>query len=465
MKIPFEEISQQWDDDIIPQLKRYIEIPNKSPAFDHEWKRHGYMDQAMKLIVDWCKKQKIKDMKINLIEERDRTPLLLIDIPGQAEGNVLLYGHMDKQPEMSGWEQDLGPWKPVIKNEKLYGRGGADDGYAIFCAITAIASLQRHNIPHPRCVVLIEASEESGSSDLPYYLTQVKDKIGTPHLIICLDSGCANYQQLWGTTSLRGLVGGVLKIEVLKEGLHSGLGSGVAPGVFDVLRQLLDRIEDSKTGIILLSEFEVEIPEHRVQQAKQAAAIIGESFYEDYPLAGKTQPVTHDVAELILNNTWRSQLSIIGVNGIPLIENAGNVTLPKLEAKLSIRIPPTCNAKKAATALKKVLEANPPFQANVEFDIHETSMGWHAPQMGDWLLSASNEASMTYYQQPAAYLGCGGTIPFMSMLGEIFPKAQFLITGVLGPKSNAHGPNEFLHIPMAKRLTACVAALIAKATL
>ena len=249
----YDEISQIWDDSIIPELIEYIKIPNKSVHFDPKWKENGHMDKAMQLIVDWCKKQPIKDMKLEVVQLPDRTPLLFIDIPGQSDDSVMLYGHMDKQPEMKGWDEDLGPWKPVPKGDKLYGRGGADDGYATFASLTAIAMMQRHNIPHAHCTVIIEACEESGSFDLPFYLKHLKDRLKSPSLVICLDSGCANYDQMWSTTSLRGLAGGELKIEVLTEGIHSGLGSGVVPSTFMILRELLDRIEGDLTAIKFLT--------------------------------------------------------------------------------------------------------------------------------------------------------------------------------------------------------------------
>lgn len=457
----FDEISKAWDESIVPELMEYIKIPNKSTLFDANWKANGYMDKAMRLIVNWCKKQSIKDMTLEVIELANRTPLLFIDIPGQSNETVLLYGHMDKQPEMKGWNEDLGPWKPVLKNDKLYGRGGADDGYAVFAALTAITTLQRHQIPHARCIVMIEASEESGSVDLPFYLEHLKDRMGSPNFIICLDSGCANYDQMWGTTSLRGLVSGNLTIEVLKEGIHSGLGSGVVPSAFTILRQLLNRIEDPNTGQVNLEDLIVDIPKPQIQQAHETAKELGESVYHEYPFIKETQPTTTNVAELLLNRTWRAQLSITGIDGLPSTDNAGNVTVPNLSVTLSVRIPPTCHPEKAQQALKNTLEKDPPYQANINFISGAAAQGWKAPDLSEWLINANNKASLQFYGKPASYFGEGGTISFMGMLGKMFPQAQFLIAGVLGPQSNAHGPNEFLHIPMAKKLTGCVMSLLA----
>ncbi len=456
-----KSINIQWDTDIIPRLQEYIKIPCKSPGFDKNWKANGHLDRAMKLIQDWCEKQLIKGKKMQLLELEGRTPVLLIDIPGDSDETILLYGHMDKQPEMVGWHDGLGPWTPVLKDGKLYGRGGADDGYAAFAALNAITHLQSLNIPHARCVVLIEACEESGSYDLPFYLEVIKKEMGSPDLIICLDSECGNYDQLWGTTSLRGIVGGTLEINTLENGIHSGYGSGVAPSVFHVLRQLLDRIEDSNNGKIQVSALHVTIPEHRLKQAKEAAAALGDELLKGYPFLDGVKPLNNDTAELILNRTWRPALSVTGVDGAPSIANAGNVTLPSLSVKLSMRVPPTCDVKKATGALKEILEANPPFGAHVSYHPEDAGSGWHAPELANWLADASDAASQLFFGKNTAYLGIGGTIPFMGMLSDMFPKAQFLITGVLGPKSNAHGPNEFLHVDYVKKLTGCIASVIA----
>ncbi len=455
-------VNDLWDKSIVPTLMDYIYIPNKSPLFDPEWKKHGHMDKAVSLIANWCRDQAIEDMKLDVIELEGRTPVIFIEIPGSSDDTILLYGHLDKQPEMVGWDADLDPWKPVLKGDKLYGRGGADDGYSTFASLAAIKSLREQNIPHARCVILIEACEESGSVDLPYYIDALENRIGKPSLIICLDSGCGNYEQLWVTTSLRGMIAGKLTIEILKQGIHSGTGSGIVPSCSLVLRQLLSRIENESNGAILLEDLFVEIPSERIQQAKLTADVLGEHIYDDYPFVDGVKPVTTDLAELLLNRTWRPALSVIGSNGFPSVQNAGSVTLPTLTFSLSMRLPPTCDPKKAGNALKNALENNPPFDAKITFELGKESAGWNAPAEASWLKSAAAEASQNYFGKDAVYMGEGGTIPFMGMLGKKFPQAQFLITGVLGPNSNAHGPNEFLHIPTGKNLTCCVAEVIAK---
>lgn len=456
-----KDINQKWDQEIIPKLMEYIRIPNKSPMFDKEWEKHGYMDQAMQLMVDWCKQQPIKNMQLEVARLPGHTPLLFIEIPGQINETVLLYGHMDKQPEMVGWDADKGPWIPLLKGDQLFGRGGADDGYAVFAILTAIQMLQKYNIPHGRCVVMIEACEESGSYDLPAYLKHFAEKLGEPNLVICLDTGCGDYERMWSTTSLRGIIGGKLEIEVLTEGIHSGVGSGIVPSTVMVLRQLLDRIENKETGEILLPELKTDIPAQRIEEAQHTATCLGETIYQAIPFASGVKPMPGSLAELLLQRTWHAKLAITGADGFPDIENAGNVTLPKIAVKLSMRVPPTCSAKKAVDALKIVLENNPPFNAKVTFTPDPAGAGWHAPELSDWLAKANERASQTFFGKAPGYLGEGGSIPFLGKLAKMFPQTQFLNTGVLGPKSNAHGPNEFLHIPMAKNLTGCVASVIA----
>lgn len=453
-------VSDAWDSDIVPQLVEYIRIPNKSPMFDADWQKHGYMDAAVDLMANWAKKQDIAGMNVEVVRLEGRTPLIFIEIPGTGDDCVLLYGHLDKQPEMTGWADDLGPWKPVLKEDKLYGRGGADDGYAIFGSLTAIRALQAQGKPHSRCVVMIEACEESGSYDLPYYVDHLAERIGKPSLVVCLDSGCGNYDQLWCTTSLRGLAGGNLKVSVLEEGVHSGDASGIVPSSFRILRQLLSRLEDEITGKILIEDLFVDIPEQRMQQAISCSKVLDTAVYDKFPLVNGMQPMHTDLTELVLNRTWRPALSITGVDGMPSLANAGNVLRPHTAVKLSLRLPPTLDPKKASEILQRVLTENPPYDAKVSFEVEKSSTGWNAPLLAPWLENSIDQASQAFYGAPAMYMGEGGTIPFMGMLGEKFPGAQFMITGVLGPHSNAHGPNEFLHIPTGKRVTSVVAKVI-----
>jgi acetylornithine deacetylase/succinyl-diaminopimelate desuccinylase-like protein len=455
-------VAQKWDDEIVPQLVEYIRIPNKSPMFDADWVTHGYMEDAVTLMASWAKAQAIEGMTVEVVRLEGRTPLIYIEIPGQGEDCVLLYGHLDKQPEMTGWADDLGPWKPVIKGDKLYGRGGADDGYAIFGSLTAVLSLQEQKIPHSRCVILIEACEESGSYDLPYYVDHLAERIGKPSLVVCLDSGCGNYEQLWCTTSLRGMCGGNLVVNVLEEGVHSGDASGVVPSSFRVLRQLISRIEDETSGRIRVEGLHAEIPEERLAQARNAAQVLGDEVWTKFPFLPGMTPMAEELHELVLNRTWRPALSVTGVDGMPALSSAGNVLRPHTAVKLSLRLPPTLDGDTAGKLVRKILMENPPYGAQVEFKPEKSSTGWNAPAMSTWLTQAIDTASQAFYGKPAVYMGEGGSIPFMGMLGAKFPGAQFMITGVLGPHSNAHGPNEFLHIPTGKRVTSAVAKVIAE---
>ncbi len=457
-------LSDKWDNDIVPQLVDYIRIPNKSPMFDANWVANGYMDQAVNLMESWAKAQNIPGLQVEVVRLEGRTPLIFLEIPatGPETGadTVLLYGHLDKQPEMTGWDDDLGPWKPVLRGDKLYGRGGADDGYAIFGSLAAVLALQEQGLPHARCVILIEACEESGSYDLPAYVDHLADRIGQPSLVVCLDSGCANYDQLWCTTSLRGLTGGNFTVKVLNEGVHSGDASGVVPSSFRLLRQLLSRIEDEKTGRILLDGLHVEVPAERLEQAKRAADVVDTAIFDKFPLVDGLKPMSEDLTELVLNRTWRPALSVTGIGGMPPLESAGNVLRPETSVKLSLRLPPTANGKACGELLKEALLRDPPNGAHVSLDLEKASTGWNAPAMASWLEKSIDDASQAFFGKPAMYMGEGGSIPFMGMLGEKFPGAQFMITGVLGPHSNAHGPNEFLHIPMGKRVTSCVSKVL-----
>ncbi len=458
-------ISAKWDDEIVPQLIEYIRIPNKSPMFDKDWKANGHMDAAVRLMESWASAQTIPGMQVEVVELEGRTPLIYVEIPasgaGTGEDTVLLYGHLDKQPEMTGWDEDLGPWIPVLKGDRLYGRGGADDGYAIYGSLAAILGLQEQGIAHARCVLLIEGCEESGSYDLPAYVDHLAPRIGKPSLVVCLDSGCANYDQLWCTTSLRGLTGGNFSVKVLNEGVHSGDASGVVPSSFRLLRQLLSRIEDENTGRILLDGMHVQIPAERLEQAQRAADVVDTAIFDKFPLVDGLTPMSDDLAELVLNRTWRPALSVTGIDGMPPLASAGNVLRPHTAVKLSLRLPPTADGKACGELLKDALLRDPPNGAEVTLDLEKASSGWNAPAMAPWLTQAIDDASQAFFDKPAMYMGEGGSIPFMGMLGEKFPGAQFMITGVLGPHSNAHGPNEFLHIPMGKRVTACVSHVIA----
>ncbi len=450
-----------WEQDIVPAITEYIRIPCKSPSFDREWRTHGHMERAVHLIESWCRKQSLAGLSVEVVRLEGRTPVIFMELPGKSDDTVLLYGHLDKQPEMIGWSEGKGPWEPVREGDKLYGRGGADDGYSAFASLAALRLLAEQGLPHARCVILIEACEESGSYDLPAYIDALAPRIGRPSLVVCLDSGCGNYEQLWTTTSLRGLIGGTLEVKILREGVHSGGATGIVASSFRILRHLLSRVEDPATGRILLDELHTNIPAQRVAQAQRAAEVLGAGCYLEMPWVEGAGPIEENHQELLLNRTWRPALAVTGADGLPPLANAGNVLRPSTKLKLSMRIPPRVDPHAATRALKTALEKDPPYGAHVTFSTSSPAQGWDAPPTAAWLESAMHDASNAFYGRPAMAFGEGGTIPFMGMLGEKFPEAQFLITGVLGPQSNAHGPNEFLHIAYGKKLTACVASVIA----
>jgi acetylornithine deacetylase/succinyl-diaminopimelate desuccinylase-like protein len=460
---PFERmIGEVWDDSIVPALCRYIEIPTKSPMFDADWQSHGYMRDAVELLASWCRSSTVKGLAPEIIELPGRTPVLFGELPATSADapTVLLYGHYDKQPEFTGWQDGLGPWTPVIRAGRLYGRGGADDGYATFASLTAIAALQAEGRPLPRCVLLIEGCEESGSFDLPAYLDHLAPRIGTPDLVVCLDAECGDYEHLWLSSSLRGLLIGTLDVSVLTEGVHSGAASGIVPSSFRILRTLLDRIEDAASGR-MIDALHVPIDAQTRADARTLVESLGDVITERYPWQPGMSAMAQDAVELVLNNTWRPTLSVTGLSGAPPVTAAGNTLRPSTSAKLSIRLPPTLDAKLAERTVKSLLESNPPYGANVRFDSDGGQQGWAAPAVSPALTAAFAEASATYFEKPVRYMGMGGTIPFLKMLGDRFPAAQFMVTGVLGPHSNAHGPNEFLDIETGKRVTACVAHVLA----
>ncbi|KQU76862.1 MULTISPECIES: M20 family metallopeptidase [unclassified Rhizobacter] len=469
-----EFANRTWDEEIVPALTDYIAIPAKSPMFDADWQKNGHIERVIRDAASWVEGRKLAGLKLEVVRLEGRTPVIFFEVPATKPGStdtICLYGHLDKQPEFNGWRNDLGPWTPKYENGLLYGRGGADDGYAVYASLTAIMALDRQGIPRPRCVGIIEACEESGSFDLPAYLDVLRERLGNVSLVVCLDSGAGNYDQLWLTTSLRGMVSGVLKVEILTEGIHSGDSSGLVPSSFRILRQVLDRLEDSKTGRLLPDSFHCEIPGDRLSQAQTTAQILGDEVWKRFPWAcgadgGPTLPTTTDPTEALLNRTWRPTLSVTGADGFPELKNAGNVLRPYTAFKLSLRLPPLIDGNEAAQRLKTLLEDNAPYNARVTFAADGRAgaygaSGWNAPSLAPWLEDALNGASQAQFGAPCGYVGQGGTIPLMSLLQKGFPKAQMMVCGVLGPKSNAHGPNEFLHVPYGKKLTAAVAQVMA----
>nr|WP_287379547.1 M20/M25/M40 family metallo-hydrolase [Candidatus Microthrix sp.] len=360
-------VAQVWNDSAVPAIEAHIAVPALSPAFDPSWADAGHIDTVLVAASNWLESLGLPGLTVHRRDLPGRTPLLLVDVPAtdgaSNDGTVLAYGHLDKQPEMVGWDDDLGPWTPVRKGDRLYGRGGADDGYSVYALGTALVALHRAGGEHGRIVGVIECSEESGSPDLPAHLEALGDELGSPELVVCLDSGCGDYERLWVTTSLRGLVSVDLRVEVLTEGVHSGAAGGIVPSSFRIARALLDRIEASSDGRLLIDELYPEIPEERRGQATQSAETLGRP--PAFPWAGGTHPATDDVAEQLLNRTWGPALEVIGADGLPPLADAGNVARPTTTLGLSIRIPPGVDPDAITTRLTELLTADSPSGAMV----------------------------------------------------------------------------------------------------
>lgn len=464
MASPLDLVAAVWRDSIVPSLADYIRIPCVSAAYEPDWAELGHMDRAVAHIRAWCEARAVAGLTVERHDLPGRSPVLLLEAPafggGSPDRTVLFYGHLDKQPEMTGWREGYGPWDPLVENGRLYGRGGGDDGYAAYAAVAALEAVQAMGGAHDRALVLIEASEESGSTDLPAHLEALAHRIGRPDLVITLDGGCLDDQRLWATTSLRGLASGTLTVEVLEEGVHSGEASGVVPSSYRILRQLLDRIEDSATGTVLVPECHVEIPADRLRQAAAVTAEFPEAGGGIFPWVPGVQPMTPDPTEQLLARTWRPTLSVVGADGLPPTGRAGNVLRPFTSLQLSFRLPPTCDSGAALAAIRERLLADPPSGARVTFSGTEHADGWNAPTFSAWLEGALDTASQAGFGNPMKAYGEGGSIPFMGLLGAQYPESQIVVTGVLGPGSNAHGPNEYVDLATAERLTAAMAVLV-----
>ena len=461
-----EHVDRVWRDEITPALCDYVAIPALSPSFDPDWAANGHIDRAVELISTWCRTRAVPGAALDIVRLPGRTPLVVVDVPAtpgcRSDETVVLYGHLDKQPEMTGWRSDLGPWKPVIEGDKLYGRGGADDGYAAFASLTALEAVHAAGGEHARCIVLIEASEESGSSDLPAYVEALTaaGRLGAPGLVLCLDSGCADYDHLWVTTSLRGIVNVELTVEILTEGVHSGDASGVVPSSFRIARHLLSRVEDEATGRILLPELHADVPLDRVAEVRAEAAVLAPGMTAPFPFVPGGRAAVDDPVDQLLARTWLPTLSVTGADGLPPTAIAGNVLRPYTTLQLSFRLPPTVDPSVALGAIERALTTDPPYGARVTVRNGHGGPGWNAPAFAPWLWVSLQRASHAAWGRPAVAWGEGGTIPFMGMLGTSFPDAQFVITGALGPGANAHGPNEFLHLPCARKVTATLAFVL-----
>lgn len=454
-----------WERDILPGLSELVAIPAVSEAFDPDWAANGHLAAAVEHLRTWLAGRDLPGATAEIVTLEGKSPLLVADLPAapgaESAGTVLLYGHLDKQPPVGGWSAGLDPWTPVVRDGRLYGRGAADDGYAGFAAAAAVEAVRAAGGRHARCVLLLETGEESGSPDLPEYLELLGPRFGDVSLVVCLDSGASDYDRLWLTTSLRGLVQATVTVRVLEYGQHSGNSGGIVPDSFRVLRQLLDRLEDSATGEVRLPEMHTEIPADRRTEARQTIAAVPGGTRAGLPLLPGVRLAADDELELVLNNAWRPSMSVIGAGGLPAPADAGNVLRPDTTLCLSFRLPPTVDSERARAAVRRALTTDVPYQAQIELDRMEAADGWNAPDVAPWLRTALDEASETIFGAPWRTIGLGGSIPLMGMLQQRYPAAQFVVTGVLGPGSNAHVPDESLHLDYARRVTETVALVLA----
>jgi len=456
-----------WEHDVVDALSSYVAIRCLSPDFDPGWMGNGEIGRAARMLSEWAGSRPIPGISVEIVEHDGLTPVIVADIPAtpgaEAKPVSLLYGHFDKQPALGSWREGLDPFLAVREGDRLYGRGTADDGYSIFAAIAAIEALAVTGTPHGHCVVLVESSEESGSVHLGPYLDEVGARMGEagPALVVCLDSGCATYDRLWSTTSLRGSFIATLRVEVLSEGIHSGLGGGVVPSSFRILRQLLSRVEDAATGEILVPELCAQVPAKALATAEAVSAELGEAAAGDFPTVPSLELSGESTADRLIRRTWMPSLAFTGIDGVPSVKDGGNVLRPYTTGKLCFRLPPSVDPVRAGEAVVRILTADPPQGAKVEVNISGMSPGFEAPAQAAWLARATNESSELFFGRGAGEIGEGGTIPFLTYLLERFPHSQFLVTGLLGPSSNAHGPNEMLDLATARRLTAAVAHVLA----
>ena len=457
-----ERADELWEDSIIPSLSEFIGIEALSPGFEPDWELKGELNSAIELFSSWLVDQELDGMTYKIHQIEGRTPVLLVTVEGTGPGEVIFYSHLDKQPSREHlWSEGLHPLKAVRRDPWLFGRGALDDGYGGYVCVTALKMLQEQGIPYPRSHFLIETCEESGSYDLPPYLDELTQELGNPNLIVVLDSGGPDYEHIWVTEALRGLVAGTLSVQVSNEGVHSGMSGGVIPSSFRIQRILLDRVEDSNSGEILIPEMHVEISDKVRNEAEDLGGLLGDELWSQLPVVDNLKPQNEGAAEILLDMNWRPAMSVIGADGLPPTQTAGNVLRTNTDLKLSFRIPPGVSAEKIDLILKEKFEQNPPYGAIVEYIADAAADGFHAPAMDGKLAEALNEASMHISGLPPMATWVGGTIPFMAMMQEKYPKAQFLCTGTGGPGNNAHGPDEKMHIPSSKRLTAVLSATIA----
>lgn len=455
-------LKEQTEALLIPTIQEFIKIPNQSRAFDPEWQTNKLNERVCDFAIEFANKLNIENFTIEKIEEKERTPVVLAIAEMKDAPTILMYGHLDKQPPLTDeWTDGLKPYEPTIKGDKLYGRGGADDGYAFFTSALILKALQLSKLQTARVVLFFETDEESGSKDLVYFLEKNEAKIGKPDLVICLDSGCVDYEHLCMTTTLRGVCNFTLKVEVTDKGVHSGSASGIIPDSFRIGRKLLEQFEVSENGKLLVEEFYVNVPEDKYKQAFDLVNELGGKIDWKFPFLDGVKPTVEDTFKQYMNRCWMPQLTLISMDGVPNIANAGNVLRPFTTFGFSLRLPPTLDSTKAKKLVEEFfLKVAKPYNAHVTVDVKGSGQGFNCPTYDAKLKANIEEAAKNGFGKSALYYGEGGSIPFINELNAKFPKSQFIVTGVLGPESNAHGPNEFLHLPYLRKIVLSLAHIV-----
>ena len=463
-------LSDKVKSTLIPVISDFIEIPNQSREFDEEWATNGLQERACKFAMDFADKQELKGFSMELVEEKDKPPVILgIVEPFAGSGTmtenlsktILMYGHIDKQPPLNGqWSEGLGPFTPVIKNGRLYGRGGADDGYAWFSCVMLAKALQVQNFPHNRLVFFFECDEESGSRDLMYYMNKLKTKIGSPSLIFCLDSGTIDYDHFCLTTTLRGYINFTLRVDVMTQGVHSGSSSGVIPSSYRILRKILDDFEDANTGNLPL-EFYPDIPGEKYKQSYELIEALGGEIDYMFPKVEGLEQVGKTGFQNYMNRIWKPQLSVTGIDGLPSCSTAGNVLLPYTKITCSIRLAPSTDGSKIKEFVEDYFsKVDVPYNAKFSCDINSFGTGFECPAYSESLLKSLTRVGEETFKKPVLFYGEGGSIPFLNDIKSVFPEAQFIVTGVLGPEANAHGPDEMLELTYLEKLVIAMAKVL-----
>lgn len=459
-----ESIQEFWLKEAQPALMDFIRLPSKSTAFDPQWKENGYLKGACKLAADWIRKA-VPEAKCEILEFNGKTPCLFVEIEGHQDNDktIAFYGHLDKQPEATGWRDGLGPWTPVLEGEYLYGRGASDDGYSVYAMITAIKGLQRCKMPYPRIVAIFETQEESGSEDLPDYLLALKERVGSPECFIILDNQCGDYERLWLNTSLRGTITGTLTVKAMDFGIHSGTFSGLTPDPLSIAQALVARIHDPITGRILLESLHTTIPELRIQQLKEVANELGNNIWKSAPLLPGVCPKHANNHENLIHSIWEPTLTIIGIDGIPSIKDAGNVIQGEVALRLSFRTPPNIDMNQAMKDIVRCLTQDIPYGCQTVWNDLECNPGWSAPAQKGKFERLFSEAAFDVFNKKTLANGQGASIGFVPKFEELFPATEIVLIGVLGPHSNAHAPDESLNIRYVQQLIQTISIVLSKA--